>query len=185
MVSAGDFKNGLTFEMEGNVMQIIEFQHVKPGKGSAFVRAKIKNIITGTVLEKTFNPNEKFQLAYIERKIMQYSYSEGNLKYFLDVENYEMVPIDSKLIGENVKFLKEDMEVKVLSYKEKIFGVELPNFVGLKVSQTDVGVKGNTVTNATKTAVLETGAEIRVPLFIETGEIIKIDTRTGEYIERA
>lgn len=185
MISAGDFKNGLTFEMDGNVMMIIEFQHVKPGKGSAFVRAKIKNIITGTVLEKTFNPNEKFQLAYIERKIMQYSYSEGNLKYFLDVESYEMVPVDSKLIGENVKFLKEDMEVKVLSYKEKIFGVELPNFVELKVSQTDVGVKGNTVTNATKNAVLETGAEIRVPLFIETGETIKIDTRTGEYVERA
>ena len=195
MVSAGDFKNGLTFEMDGNVMQIIEFQHVKPGKGSAFVRAKIKNIITGTVLEKTFNPNEKFQLAYIERKIMQYSYSEGNLKYFMDSETYDMIPIDEsklgdnfkfvKLIGENVKFLKEDMEVKVLSYKEKIFGVELPNFVELKVSQTDVGVKGNTVTNATKTAILETGAEIRVPLFIETGEVIKIDTRTGEYIERA
>ncbi len=185
MVSAGDFKNGLTFEMDGNIFQIVEFQHVKPGKGAAFVRAKIKNIVTGTVLEKTFNPNEKFKLAYIERKVMQYSYAEGNLKYFLDVESYEMVPIDSKLIGENVKFLKEDMEVKVLSYKEKIFGVELPNFVELKVSQTDVGVKGNTVTNATKIAVLETGAEIRVPLFIETGETIKIDTRTGEYIERA
>lgn len=185
MISAGDFKNGVTFEMNGNVMQIVEFQHVKPGKGSAFVRAKVKNILTGAVLEKTFNPNEKFPLAYIERKIMQYSYAEGTLKYFLDVESCEMVPIDSELIGENFKFLKEDMEIKVLSYKGKIFGVELPNFVNLKVSQTDVGVKGNTVTNATKIAVLETGAEIRVPLFIETGEIIKIDTRTGEYIERA
>lgn len=185
MISAGDFKNGVTFEMDGNVLQIVEFQHVKPGKGAAFVRAKIKNIMTGTVLERTFNPNEKFPLAYVERKIMQYSYSEGDLKYFMDVETYEMVPIDSSKFGENVKFLKEDMEVKVLSFKGKIFGVELPNFVELEVTSTDPGVKGNTATSATKNAVLETGAEIKVPLFIESGEKIRIDTRTGEYMERA
>ncbi len=185
MISAGDFKNGVTFEMDGNVLQIVEFQHVKPGKGAAFVRAKIKNIITGTVLERTFNPNEKFPLAYVERRIMQYSYSEGDLKYFMDVETYEMVPIDSSKLGDNFKFLKEDMEVKVLSFKGKIFGVELPNFVELEVTSTDPGVKGNTATNATKNAVLETGAEIKVPLFIESGEKIRIDTRTGEYMERA
>lgn len=184
MISAGDFKNGITFEMNGDVMQIIEFQHVKPGKGAAFVRAKIKNIITGTIIEKSFNPNEKFNLAYVERKIMQYSYSEGDLLYFLDNETFEMVPIDSKLIGKNIKFLKEDMEIKVLSYKNKIFGVELPNFVEIKVEYADAGVKGNTVTNATKMVTLETGAEIKVPLFVKTGDIIKIDTRTGEYIER-
>lgn len=184
MISAGDFKNGVTFEMNGEVMQIMEFQHVKPGKGAAFVRAKVKNIITGTIIEKSFNPNEKFNLAYVERKIMQYSYPEGDLLYFLDTENFEMVPIDSKLIGKNIKFLKEDMEVKVLSYKEKIFGVELSNFVELKVEHAEAGVKGNTVTNATKTVVLETGAEIKVPLFVKTGDIIKIDTRTGEYVER-
>ncbi len=185
MISAGDFKNGVTFEMDGNVLQIVEFQHVKPGKGAAFVRAKIKNIITGTVLERTFNPNEKFPLAYVERRIMQYSYTEGDLKYFMDVETYEMVPIDSSKLGDNFKFLKEDMEVKVLSFKGKIFGVELPNFVELEVTSTDPGVKGNTATNATKNAVLETGAEIKVPLFIESGEKIRIDTRTGEYMERA
>ena len=185
MISAGDFKNGVTFEMDGNVLQIVEFQHVKPGKGAAFVRAKVKNIITGTILERTFNPNEKFPLAYVDRRVMQYSYSEGDLKYFMDVETYEMVPIDSKVIGPNVRFLKEEMEVKVLSYKEKIFGVELPNFVELEVTSTDPGVKGNTATNATKNAVLETGAEIKVPLFIESGEKIRIDTRTGTYMERA
>ena len=185
MISAGDFKNGITFEIDGNVMQVVEFQHVKPGKGAAFVRAKIKNILTGTIVERTFNPTEKFQPAYVERKIMQYSYPEGDLKYFMDVETYEMVPIDSSMLGKNSKFLKEEMEVKVLSFKGKIFGVELPNFVELEVTSTDPGVKGNTATNATKNAILETGAEIKVPLFIESGEKIRIDTRTGEYMERA
>lgn len=185
MISAGDFKNGVTFEMDNTVMQVIEFQHVKPGKGAAFVRAKIKNIITGTTIERSFNPNEKFNLAYVERKSMQYSYSDGDLIYFLDNETYEMVPIKKSVIGEKVEFLKEEMEVKVLIFKNEIFGVELPNFVNLKIIQTDVGVKGNTATNATKTAVLETGAEIKVPLFIESGEVVKVDTRTGEYIERA
>ncbi len=185
MISAGDFRNGVTFEMGGNVMQIVEFQHVKPGKGAAFVRAKIKNIITGTIVERSFNPNEKFKTAFVERKIMQYSYVEGDLYYFMDVESYEMTPISKQLIGENHKFLKEDMEVKILAFKGKIFGVELPNFVELKVQYTDVGVKGNTATSATKLAELETGAKIRVPLFIETGETIRVDTRTGQYIERA
>ena len=185
MISAGDFKNGVTFDIDANVFQIVEFQHVKPGKGAAFVRAKIKNIISGTIIEKSFNPNEKFPLAYVERKLMQYSYSEGDLKYFLDVETYEMVPIQSKMLGANFKFIKEDMEVKVLSYKGKIFGVELPNFVELKIVETEPGIKGNTATNAMKNAILETGAEIKVPLFIENGEKIRIDTRTGEYMERA
>lgn len=185
MISAGDFKNGVTFDMDGNVFQIVEFQHVKPGKGAAFVRAKIKNVITGTVIERTFNPTEKFPLAYIERRNMQYSYSEGNLKYFMDSETYDMIPIDESKLGENFKFVKEEMEVKVLSYKGDVFGVEPPNFVELVITQTDPGLKGNTATNATKPAVLETGAEIKVPLFVNEGDKIRIDTRTGEYMERA
>ena len=159
-VSAGDFKNGLTFDMDGNVMQVIEFQHVKPGKGSAFVRTKIKNLISGAVIEKSFSPTEKFPLAYIEKKPMQYSYSDGNLKYFLDLETYEMVPIDSKFLGDAFRFVREDMEVRILFYNGKILGAEPPNFVELKISQTDPGVKGNTATNATKMATLETGAKI-------------------------
>ncbi len=184
MISAGDFKNGLTFELDGNVVQILEFQHVKPGKGAAFVRTKIKNVVTGATLERSFNPTDKFPSAYIERRQMQFSYSEGNLNYFLDLETYELVPIDSSKLGDSFKFVKEDMEVKVLSYKGSIFGVEPPNFVELKVTKTDPGVKGNTVTNVTKPAKLETGADIRVPLFINEGDLIKIDTRTGEYMER-
>ena len=185
MISAGDFKNGVTFDMDGNVFQIVEFQHVKPGKGAAFVRAKIKNVITGTVIERTFNPTEKFPLAYIERRNMQYSYSEGNLKYFMDSETYDMIPIDESKLGDSFKFVKEEMEVKVLSYKGDVFGVEPPNFVELVITQTDPGLKGNTATNATKPAVLETGAEIKVPLFVNEGDKIRIDTRTGEYMERA
>lgn len=185
MISAGEFKNGLTFEMDGSVYQVIEFQHVKPGKGAAFVRAKIKNVIVGTIVERSFNPNEKFQPAYIERKTMQYSYSEGNIKYFMDSETYELVPIDDGLLGDGFKFVKEEMEVKVMSFKGKVFGVEPPNFVELVVTQTEPGVKGNSATNVTKFATLETGAEIRVPLFIDEGDRIKIDTRTGEYMERA
>lgn len=185
MISAGDFKNGITFDMDGNVLQVIEFQHVKPGKGAAFVRAKVKNVITGTVVERTFNPTEKFPTAFVERRVMQYSYADGNLYYFMDMESYELVPIDQSQLGDNFKFVKEEMEVKVLSYKGNVFGVEPPNFVELQVTQTDPGFKGNTATNATKPAVLETGAEIRVPLFIDEGDIIRIDTRTGEYMERA
>ena len=185
MISAGDFRNGVTFEMDGNVYQIIEFQHVKPGKGAAFVRPKIRNVIAGSVVEKTFNPTEKFPTAYIERKDMEYSYSDGGLYYFMDPESYELVPINESELGDNFKFVKENMVCKVLSYKGKVFGVEPPTFVELQVAKTEPGVKGDTATNATKPATLETGAEIRVPLFINEGEMIRIDTRTGEYMERA
>ncbi|MCX4355169.1 MAG: elongation factor P [Oscillospiraceae bacterium] len=184
MITAGDFRNGMTFEEDGNVMQIIEFQHVKPGKGAAFVRTKVKNVITGSVVEKTYNPSAKFPTAFVERKDMQYSYSDGELYHFMDQETYEDVPVNASEVGDNFKFVKEEMMCKVLSYKGKVFGVEPPNFVELTVTQTDPGFAGNTATNATKPATLETGAEIRVPLFINEGEVIRIDTRTGEYMER-
>ena len=185
MVSAGDFRNGLTIEVEGNVYQVIEFQHVKPGKGAAFVRTKYKNVITGAVVETSFNPTAKFPTAYIERKEMEYSYSDGDLYYFMDQESYELVPINGSELGDNFTFVKENMVCKILSYKGKVFGVEPPTFVELQVSATDPGFKGDTATNATKPATLETGAEIRVPLFINEGDMIRIDTRTGEYMERA
>ena len=185
MVSAGDFRNGVTFEMDGNVYQIIEFQHVKPGKGAAFVRTKIRNVIAGSVVEKTFNPNDKFPTAFVERKDMEYSYSDDGLYYFMDPESYELVPVNASELGDNFKFVKENMVCKILSYKGKIFGVEPPTFVELEVSKTDPGFKGDTATNAMKPATLETGAEIRVPLFINEGDMIRIDTRTGEYMERA
>ncbi len=185
MISAGDFRNGVTFEMDGNVYQIIEFQHVKPGKGAAFVRTKIRNVIAGSVVEKTFNPNDKYPTAFVERKEMEYSYSDGGLYYFMDQETYELVPINESELDDNFKFVKENMICKVLSYKGKVFGVEPPTFVELQVTETEPGVKGDTATNATKPATLETGAEIRVPLFINEGDMIRIDTRTGEYMERA
>ena len=185
MVSAGDFRNGVTFEMDGNVLQIIEFQHVKPGKGAAFVRAKVRNVITGSVIERTFNPSEKFPTAFVERKDMEYSYSDGGLYYFMDPESYELVPINESELSDNFKFVKEDMVCRILSYKGKVFGVEPPNFVELMVSKTDPGFKGDTATNTTKPATLETGAEIKVPLFIDEGELIQVDTRTGEYMSRA
>ncbi len=185
MVSAGDFRNGVTFEMDGNVLQIIEFQHVKPGKGAAFVRAKVKNVITGSVIERTFNPNEKFPTAFVERKDMEYSYNDGGLYYFMDPETYELVPINESELSDNFKFVKENMVCKVLSYKGNVFGVEPPTFVDLQVTKTDPGFAGNTATNTTKPATLETGAEVKVPLFIDEGEMIKIDTRTGEYLGRA
>ena len=185
MITAGDFRNGVTFEMEGNVYQIIEFQHVKPGKGAAFVRTKIRNVIAGSVVEKTFSPTEKFPTAFVERKDMEYSYSDGDLYYFMDLESFELIPINSSELSDNFKFVKENMVCKVLSYKGKVFGVETPNFVELQVTETEPGFKGDTATNATKPATLETGAEIRVPLFIDEGEMIRIDTRTGEYMERA
>ena len=185
MVSAGDFRNGVTFEMDGNVYQIIEFQHVKPGKGAAFVRAKIRNVIAGSVVERTFNPNDKYPTAYIERKEMSFSYSDGDLFYFMDPESYELVPVNKDDVGDNLKFVKEEMVCKILSYKGKIFGIEPPTFVELQVTETEPGFKGNTATNATKPAKLETGAEIRVPLFINEGDMIRIDTRTGAYMERA
>ena len=185
MISAGDFRNGVTFEMDGNVYSIIEFQHVKPGKGAAFVRTKIRNVIAGSVIEKTFNPTEKFPTAYVERKEMEYSYEDGGLYYFMDSETYELVPVNREDLGDSFKFVKENMACKILSYKGKIFGVEPPTFVELAITQTDPGFKGDTATNATKPATLETGAEIRVPLFINEGDKIRIDTRTGEYMERA
>lgn len=185
MISAGDFRNGITFELDGNVVQVIEFQHVKPGKGAAFVRTKYKNVITGAVVERSFNPTDKYPTAYIERKDMQYLYSDGDLYYFMDMETYEQQPIDSSKLGPAFQFVKENMEVKVLSYKGNVFRVEPPNFVELEVTETDPGFKGDTATNATKPATLETGAEIKVPLFINQGDMIRIDTRTGEYMERA
>ena len=185
MITAGDFRNGVTFEMDGNVYQIIEFQHVKPGKGAAFVRTKIKNVIAGSVVEKTFNPTEKFPTAFIERKDMEYSYNDGDLYYFMDPETYELVPINASDLSDNFKFVKENMVCKVLSYKGKVFGVETPTFVTLQVTKTEPGFKGDTATNATKPATLETGAEIKVPLFIDEGEMINVDTRSGEYMSRA
>ncbi|MBE6823866.1 MAG: elongation factor P [Ruminococcaceae bacterium] len=185
MISAGDFRNGVTFEMDGQVVSIIEFQHVKPGKGAAFVRTKIRNVITGSVVEKTFNPNDKYPTAFIERKDMEYSYNDGDLYYFMDTETWEQVPINASILGDNFKFVKENMSCKVLSYKGNVFGVEPPNFVELVITQTDPGFAGNTATNATKPATVETGAEIKVPLFIEEGEVVQIDTRTGEYLGRA
>ena len=185
MITAGDFRNGVTFEMDGNVYQIIEFQHVKPGKGAAFVRTKIKNVIAGSVVEKTFNPTEKFPTAFVERKEMQYLYSDGDLYYFMDNETYENMPINKDKLGDNFKFVKENTDVKVLSYKGVVFGVEPPLFLELQVTKTDPGFKGDTATNATKPATLESGAEIKVPLFINEGDMIRVDTRTGEYLERA
>ena len=185
MISAGDFRNGVTFEEDGNVLQVVEFQHVKPGKGAAFVRTKIRNVITGSVVEKSYNPTSKFPTAFVERKEMEFSYSDGDLYYFMDGETYELLPIGGDVLGDNCKFVKENMVCRVMSYKGKVFGVEPPNFVELQVTQTDPGFAGNTATNATKPATLETGAEVRVPLFIEEGEMIRIDTRTGEYMERA
>lgn len=185
MISASDFRNGVTFEMDGNVMQVVEFQHVKPGKGAAFVRVKMKNVITGAVTETTFNPTDKFENAYVERKDMEYSYSDGDLYYFMDMESYELIPLDAKLLGDSFRFVKENMNYKVMSYKGNVFGVEPPNFVELEVAETDPGFKGDTATNVQKPATLETGAEIRVPLFINPGDRIRVDTRTGEYLERA
>lgn len=185
MVTAGDFRNGMTFEEDGNVMQIVEFQHVKPGKGAAFVRAKVKNVISGSVVEKTYNPTAKFPTAFVERKDMEYSYNDGDIYYFMDPESYEMIPVNAGDLSDNFKFVKENMICKVLSYKGNVFGVEPPNFVELEITATEPGVKGNTATNATKPATVETGAEIRVPLFINEGDKIRIDTRTCEYMERA
>ncbi len=185
MITAGDFRNGVTFEMDGQVVSIIEFQHVKPGKGAAFVRTKIRNVITGAVVEKTFNPNDKYPTAFVERKDMEYSYADGDLYYFMDTETWEQIPIGKDKLGDSFKFVKENMVCKVLSYKGNVFGVEPPNFVELEITATEPGVKGDTATNATKPATVETGAEVRVPLFINEGEVIQIDTRTGEYLGRA
>lgn len=184
MITAGDFRNGVTFEMEGKVMQVVEFQHVKPGKGAAFVRTKMKNVVTGAVTETSFNPTAKFEEAFVERKDMEYSYNDGDLYYFMDQETYDMVPLARDLLGDAFRFVKENTMCKVLSYKGNVFGLECPNFMDLVVTETEPGFAGNTATNVTKPAVLETGAEIKVPLFIDVGDKITIDTRTGEYLSR-
>lgn len=184
MVSAGDFKNGLTVEIEGNVYQILEFQHVKPGKGAAFVRTKLKNIINGGVVERTFRPTEKFDTAHIDRKEMQYLYSDGNLFYFMDTETYDQIAVNSDTVGDSLKFVKENESVKVISYQGNIFSIEPPITVELDIIETEPGFKGDTATGATKPAIVETGAQVMVPLFVEQGDRLKIDTRTGEYLSR-
>ena len=184
MISAGDIRNGITFEMDGKVMQVIEFQHVKPGKGAAFVRVKMRNVITGGVTETSLNPSAKFPTAFIERKKMEYSYNDCALYYFMDMETYDMVPLGKDVLTDAFRFVKENTPCKVLSYKGNVFGVEAPNFVDLEVTETEPGFAGNTATNVMKPATLETGAEIKVPLFISEGDKIRIDSRTGEYLER-
>ena len=185
MVSAGDFKNGITVQMDNGIWQIIEFQHVKPGKGAAFVRTKMKNIVSGGVVEKTFRPTEKLELAHIDRKEYQYLYSDGDLYNFMDTETFEQIALAKEDVGDALKFVKENENVKVLSHNGNIFGIEPPLFVELEVTETEPGFKGDTATGATKPATVETGAQINVPLFINQGEIIKIDTRTGEYLGRS
>lgn len=184
MVSAGDFKNGITIEYENGVYQILEFQHVKPGKGAAFVRTKLKDIKNGGVIEKSFRPTEKFPQARIERKDMQYLYNDGDLYYFMDVDTYDQISISKDEIGDSLKFVKENEMVKICSHNGDVFAVEPPLFVELAVTETEPGLKGNTATGATKPATLETGAEIMVPLFVNIGDVLQIDTRTGEYLKR-
>ncbi len=184
MISAGDFRNGVTIEYEGNVYQIIEFQHVKPGKGAAFVRTKLKNIISGGVVEKTFRPTEKCPTARIDRKDMQYLYNDGDLYYFMDTENYEQMPISQDSVGDSLKFVKENDMCKVCSYNGNVFAIEPPMFVELVITDTEPGFKGDTATGATKPATVETGATVSVPLFVNVDDVIKIDTRTGEYLSR-
>ncbi|MBQ8637162.1 MAG: elongation factor P [Clostridia bacterium] len=184
MITAGDFRNGVTFEQDGNVFQVVEFQHVKPGKGAAFVRTKLKNVITGGVVEKTFRPDEKMPKAHIERKNMEYSYNDGDLYYFMDQETFDMIPIGADQIGDSLKFVKENMVCMILSYKGNVFGIEPPTFVELEITETEPGFKGDTATGAKKPATLETGATIMVPLFVDQNDVIRVDTRTGEYMER-
>ena len=181
---AGDLRNGTTFELDNSVFRVVEFQHVKPGKGAAFVRTKIKNVITGAVLERTFNPSEKLQGAEIEKREMQYLYNDGDLYYFMDNETYEQLPLNAEQLGDSLKYIKENMNVKILSFKDKVFAVEPPMFVELEVTYTEPGFAGNTTTTSGKPATLENGLEISVPMFINIGDVIKIDTRTGEYMER-
>ena len=184
MISAGDFRNGVTIEFEGNIYQIIEFQHVKPGKGAAFVRTKLKNIKSGGVVEKTFRPTEKCEKAHIERKDMQYLYNDGDLYYFMDPETYDQIPLNKAAIGDALKFVKENEVVKLLSHQGNVFSIDPPLFVELEITETEPGFKGDTATGATKPATVETGANVNVPLFVEQGDKIKIDTRTGEYLSR-
>ena len=184
-MTAGEFRNGVTFEMDGQVQQVIEFQHVKPGKGAAFVRVKMKNVVTGAVTETSFNPTAQFEEAFVERREMQYLDNEGDLYYFMDNETYEQIPISKDTLGDDFRFVKENENVKVLSYKGSVFAVEPPLFVELEITETEPGVKGNTATNVLKPATVETGAVVKVPIFIEQGERIQIDTRTGEYLGRS
>ena len=184
MISAGDFRNGVTIELEGNIFQIIEFQHVKPGKGAAFVRTKLKNIKSGGVVEKTFRPTEKCPQARIDRKDMQYLYNDGDLFYFMDVESYDQIALAQDAIGDALTFVKENEMCKVCSHNGNVFAVEPPLFVELVITETEPGFKGDTATGATKPAIVETGAKVMVPLFVNQGEVIRIDTRTGEYMER-
>lgn len=184
MISAGDFRNGITIEIDGNIYQVIEFQHVKPGKGAAFVRTKLKNIKSGGVVEKTFRPTEKFPQAHIDRKDYQYLYADGDLFYFMDVETYDQIALGKNDIGDALKFVKENEMVKVCSHKGEVFAVEPPLFVELQITETEPGFKGDTATGATKPAVVETGATVYVPLFVNQEDVIKIDTRTGEYLSR-
>ncbi|MDR2045066.1 MAG: elongation factor P [Clostridium sp.] len=185
MISAGDFRNGITIEWDNNIYQIIEFQHVKPGKGAAFVRTKLKNIKNGGVVEKTFRPTEKCPQARIDRKDMQYLYSDGDLFYFMDNENYEQVALNRDTVGDALKFVKENEVCKLCSHNGNVYSVEPPLFVELKITDTEPGFKGDTATGASKPAVVETGATVYVPLFVNQDDTIKIDTRTGEYLSRA
>ena len=185
MISAGDFRNGLTFEMNGQPHIIVEFQHVKPGKGAAFVRTKYKNLITGAIREESFNPTAKFSPARVDRAEMQYLYNDGDVYYVMDVETFEQITLPMGEYGESFKFVRENTNVKVLSYNGSVFGVEPENFVVLEITETEPGFKGNTATSTLKPATVETGAEVRVPLFIEQGELIEIDTRDGSYMGRA
>ena len=184
MISAGDFKNGLTLEIDGNVVQIMEFQHVKPGKGAAFVRTKLKNVISGGIIEKTFRPTEKFPQARIERVDMQYLYNDGDLYNFMNNETYDQIAIAQDTVGDSLKFVKENETVKVCSYNGNVFAIEAPLFVELEITDTEPGFAGNTAQGATKPAVVETGATVYVPLIVNQGDVIKIDTRTGEYLSR-
>ena len=184
MLTAGDFKNGVTFEMDGKVYQVIEFQHVKPGKGAAFVRTKYRDVVTGAIREQSFNPTAKFENAVIERKDLEYLYNDGELYYFMDPVTYDQVPLNADKLGDNFKFVKENTTCRISSWKGSVFSVEPPTFVELAVVETEPGVRGDTATNVTKPATLETGAVIKVPIFINEGDVLKIDTRTGDYIER-
>ena len=184
MISAGDFKNGVTVEIDGNIYQILEFQHVKPGKGAAFVRTKLKNIISGGVVEKTFRPTEKFPKAHIDRKDMQYLYRDGDLFNFMDVETYDQIALNEDVVGDSLKFVKENEVVKICSHNGNVFSVEPPLYVELAITETEPGFKGDTAQGATKPATVETGAIVMVPLFVEQGDVLKIDTRSGEYLSR-
>ena len=184
-ITAGDFRNGKTFEMDGKIMQVVEFQHVKPGKGAAFVRTKYKNVMTGAIREESFNPSAKFENGTVERRSAEYSYNDGDLYYFMDPETFDMTPLNADVLGDAFQFIKENTICTLVSYKGNVFTVEAPNFVELTVTETEPGVKGDTATNVTKNATLETGAVIKVPLFINEGDKIQIDTRTGEYLGRS